>query len=326
MPYICMETLFQRFRRARELKRLAKENAEQDKPLSVMDDIVFKAMLSSNSDDSRTALRSLLSACTRREVSSVQILNNDLTPAYLGGKAPRLDVHVTFNDGEVADLEMQTSKSNDDLRKRAEYCTAMLVAGQAPRGEKYRKMKRVYQVFFLNDILFPQSTKLPRRYFYQEETEHERLSETTEIIFYELPRLERRIDEFLSGRVELEALTAEEKWCMYMRYRHEERAGVLIEQLCCKEEGIMSAEQAVKRVSRDMRRYARRVAEMKNQLDRAMDWDHAREEGIAIGRAEVFEKEQKAREEDRQLFLELLDQGLSVEEIKQRLSLPYSHK
>ena len=73
---------------------------------------------------------------------------------------------------------------------------------------------------------------------------------------------------------------------MYMRYRHEERAGVLIKQLCHKEEGIMSAEQAVKRVSRDMRRYARRVAEMKNQLDRAMDWDHAREEGIAIGRAE----------------------------------------
>ena len=251
-----------------------------------MDDLVFKAMLSSNSDDSREALRSLLSACTRREVSSAQILNNDLVPARTDGKAPRLDVHVTFNDGETADLEMQTGKTNDDLGKRAVYYTSMLAAGQQPKRELYRGMKRVYQVFFLNCILFPQSGKLPRRYYYQEETEHDRLSEVTEIIFYELPKLEDRIDEFLSGRAELENLTAEEKWCLYMRYRHEKRAGALIEQLCRKEEGIMRAEQAVTKVSRDMRRYARKMAEIKNRMDRASDLDYAKREGRAEGLAE----------------------------------------
>ena len=322
-----MKTLFYNFKSARDLKRLAKENAEQDKPLSVMNDVVFKAMLSSNSDDSREALRSLLSACTRRKVSSVRVLNSELVPVHLDAKTARLDVHATFNDGETADLEMQAGISNDDLKKRAEYYSAMLLAGQAPKGKFYRDVKRVYQIFFLNCTLFPKSSRLPRRYYFQEETEHDRLSETTEIIFYELPKLEDRMNEFLAGRAGVENLTAEEKWCLYMRYRHEESAGVLIGQLCRKEEGIMRAEQAVTRVSRDMERYARKIAAIKNRMDRASDIDYARRTGHAEGRAEGraeglqegLEKEQKAREEERQRFLDMLNQGLTVEEIKQRL-------
>jgi predicted transposase/invertase (TIGR01784 family) len=187
-----MNNLFTRYRFSRELKRLAKENAAEGKPLCIMDDIVFKAMLGSNSEDSNEALRSLLSACTRREVRTVQVLNNDLIPAHFDAKTARLDVHVTFNDGEAADLEMQTDKYNDDLKKRAEYYASLLLSGQLTRGKQYRGIKRVYQIFFVNCIVFPKSSKLPRRYFYQEEEEHDRLSEVSEIIFYELPKLEAR--------------------------------------------------------------------------------------------------------------------------------------
>ena len=99
--YVGMKTLpfFNRPRLSGELKRLARENAMNGKPLSVLDDVVFKAMLTTDSDDSREALRSLLSACTRREVSDVQVRNNDIPPAHLAAKSARLDVHVTFNDG-----------------------------------------------------------------------------------------------------------------------------------------------------------------------------------------------------------------------------------
>ena len=51
-----------------ELKQFFKEKAAQRKPLCLMDDVVFKIMLTSDTEDSREALRSLLSACTRREV------------------------------------------------------------------------------------------------------------------------------------------------------------------------------------------------------------------------------------------------------------------
>jgi len=128
-----MRNPFTRSSYARELKQLALEN--NGEPLSVLDDVVFKAMLSANNDDSREALRSLLSACTRRPVAAVQILNNDLTPAHLDAKSARLDIHVTFNDGDVANLEMQASREDDELSSRSVFYSAMLLSGQQIKGK-----------------------------------------------------------------------------------------------------------------------------------------------------------------------------------------------
>ena len=121
-----MSNIFERRRYKQNLKLLASKNAGLDEPLSIMEDMVFKAMLTSDNEDSREALRSLLSACTKRPVTNVRVMNNDLIPAHLDAKAVRVDVNVTFNDGESADLEMQIRKTNDDLRARAEINTAML--------------------------------------------------------------------------------------------------------------------------------------------------------------------------------------------------------
>jgi predicted transposase/invertase (TIGR01784 family) len=274
----------------RELKKRVLENAEQGKPLKVLDDIVFKAMLGSDTEDSNEALRSLLSACTHRNITSVRIANNDLIPAHLEAKASRLDVHAIFNDGEAADLEMQMGISDDDLKTRAEVYTSMLTAAQSQKGKDYKGIKRVYQIFFLDDILFPQSGKLPRRYSYREEEEHDRLNDLTEIIFYEMPKLERRVWDYLEGKISAGSLSEEEKWCMYMKYRHEEQAGQLIEELCRKEEGIMRAEKTVNGISRDYLKAAREMAIIKNRLDRGQAQLNAQlkaqAEGHAKGHAE----------------------------------------
>ena len=74
----------------------------------------------------------------------------------------------------------------------------------------------------------------------------------------------------------------------------------------------MSAEQAVVRVSRDMKRYARKMGEIKNRMDREQYILEATEKGIEIGT-------EKERQENRQHVLDLINQGLSPEEILQRL-------
>ena len=84
-----------------EQRKFFREKAEQGKPLSILDDRVFKCMLASDTEDSRDALRCLLSACIRREVSAVQVLNSEILPAHLEAKSSRFDVRVTFNDGET---------------------------------------------------------------------------------------------------------------------------------------------------------------------------------------------------------------------------------
>ncbi|MDR2576059.1 MAG: Rpn family recombination-promoting nuclease/putative transposase [Treponema sp.] len=304
-----MNNLFKRRRFSRELKRLAKEDGAQGKHLSVLNDIVFKAVLTSDSEDSREALRHLLSACTHREVSGVRVKNSEFLPAHLNAKLTRFDVHVTFNDGESADLEMQLCKPDDDLKARAVMYTTMLMAGQSRKGRYYREIKRVYQIFFLNFELFPNSEKLPRRYFYMEEEEHDRLTNATEIIFYEMPKLEQRVQDILAGKADMENLSGEEKWCTFMKYRHEDRAKKLIEELSLKEEGIMRAERAAAKIDRDYEKFARRLAEDKNRLDIALAREAIRRKGLKEGRAE-----------ERQYILDMINQGLSAEEIKRRLA------
>jgi len=295
-----------------------------------MNDVVFKAMLTADNDDSRGALRSLLSACTHRPISKVQVAKNDLIPAHLDAKAVRLDVNVTFDDGEAANLEMQMSVSGDNLKDRASFHAAMLQASQPSRGRDYHEIKRVYQIFFINDILFPDSDKLPRRYSYREEAEHDRLTEATEIIFYEMPKLEQKMHKILAGTLSMGHLPEDEKWCIYMKYRQEKQALKLIERLYRQEEGIMQAERAVQGISRDYLKAIRRMNIIKNELDRNQRINDmkraARTEGLAEGRAEGLTEGQleKALEIARKMKnkgLPLADiadiTGLSFESIKQ---------
>ena len=282
-----MKLLFNRPRLSGAPKRRAGQNAAEGKPLSLLDDGVFKAVLASDNEDSREALRLLLCACIRREVSAVKVLNSELIPAHLAAKTVRLDVNVTFNDGEVADLEMQAGKSDDDLKKRATLYSSALTYGQSKRGKSYREIKRVYQIFFLNCVLFPDSDKVPQRFAFREEERGTLLNDETEIIFYELPKLEQRVRDYFAGKAGTEALREDEKWCIYMRYRHEEQAEPLIKELCRKEEGIMHAEKALAKVDRDFIRFIRSMNIMKNSMDRAsLLYDGGVEEGLAKGLAE----------------------------------------
>ena len=285
-PYIGMKNFFFRSLFFREQKRFFRENAVRGESLCVMEDTVFKAMLTSDNEDSREALRCLLSACTRREVADVQVVKNEPVPAHLEAKAVRLDVNVTFNDGEAADLEMQIDKTGDDLKTRAAYYAAMLQANQSKKGKPYKEIKRVYQIFFLNCVLFHGSAKVPRRYSYREETEHDELTKAVEIIFYELPKLEQWVKNYLSGKPGVNPLTEDQRWCIYMKYHHEELAEPLIKELCSKEEGIMYAEKALTKVDRDYAKAIRNMNIIKNEYERGVRLEAARKEGLAEGHAE----------------------------------------
>jgi predicted transposase/invertase (TIGR01784 family) len=306
----------------RRIRRQARLNAKQGKPLDPTQDIIFKDLFSAKDDDSRKALCSLLSACIRRPVRDLQVRNSELLPEYYRGKIVLLDVFVTFNDGEQADLEIQATKGGDDLETRALVYAAKLLTGQIKRGLKYREVKRVYSIFFLDKELFPRSKKLPRRYFLMEESEHDRLSETLEVIFYEMPKLEAQVQAFFESKSEsvLKSLSTDEKWCIFLRYKHEEKMAPLIQELCRQEEGIMYAEKKLKKMDRSYVQWSRSFSRLMGRIDYDSGLDAARQdgkaEGIIEGKAEAKAEAEAAAE---QKLLNLINQGLSIEEIKNRL-------
>jgi predicted transposase/invertase (TIGR01784 family) len=282
-------SLLENLRLRAEVNRLARENAQRGKPLSPTLDIVFKALFGGNTRDSREALRSLLSDCIHRPITALTILNNELVPEHLSGKTVRLDIHVSFNNGEEADIEMQAGKSNDDLKNRSLFYASRLLSGQGQKGKRYKEIKRVYQIFFLNDVLFPGSEKVPRRYTVREETEQDRLSEVMEIVFYELPKVEKYVREYEAGIGKLNELPAEEKWCIYMRYKGNERMAGLIEELSRQEAGIMNAERALKKMNRDREQWARTLWREKRAMD-YQDYQLGIKEAVAEAVAEAVEK------------------------------------
>ena len=325
---------FTRFRLDAELRRLARENAQRGKPLKLTLDIVFKTLFGSDTRDSREALRSLLSGCIHRPVRDLSVRNSEIGPEDLWGKTVRLDVHASFNDGEEADIEVQAGKSDDDLKVRAEVYAARLLSGQARRGEKYREVKRVYQIFFLDNILFPGSGKLPRRYSFREETEQDRLSGITEIIFYELPKLEPDMARYVEART-VGNLPAEQKWCIFLKYREKEEMAGLIAELARREEGIMNAERALKKLNRDREQWARALWREKRAMDyldyktrmkeaevegREKGLAEGREEGLAEGREEGLAEGR--REEKLKAAKVLKRLGVPLEQIAAEMEMP----
>jgi hypothetical protein len=70
-----------------------RENAAQAKPLSPTLDFVFKTLFSGKDEDSREALRLLLTSCTHRPVRDLRLQNTEILPAFLlfpqSAKVPR---------------------------------------------------------------------------------------------------------------------------------------------------------------------------------------------------------------------------------------------
>ena len=313
-----MKLLFPFTRSYAEIRRRAREDAAKAKPLSPTIDFVFKNLFSCEDDDSREALRLLLSSCIHRQVKDLRLQNTEMLPTFFLGKMYRLDVHVTFNDGEQADIEMQVNRSNDDLKARSLLYASRLLESQLGRGEDFKDAKRVYVIFFMDFVLFPQSAKVPQRYVFMEETEHNRLNELIEVIYYEMPKTADAVKEYFQGKETLKTLPTEQKWCIYFKYRVEEGMKPLMEELCHEEEGIMRADRALKKIERDREKRARAIFWDNQRLVRNSEMHAAKEEGLLQGR---IEGQQQGKQEGRMATREeiarnMITKGYKFEEIQ----------
>jgi predicted transposase/invertase (TIGR01784 family) len=202
---------------------------------------------------------------------------------------------------------MQVNRSNDDLKARSLLYASRLLESQLGRGEDFRDAKRVYVIFFLDFVLFPQSAKVPLRYVFMEETEHARLNELIEVIYYEMPKTADAVREYFEGKETLKTLPTEQKWCIYFKYRVGEGMEPLIDELRREEEGIMKADRALKKIERDREKRARRIFWDNQRLVYNSDMYAAKEKGLLQGRQEgrIARQEEIARK--------ALAEGLSIE-------------
>jgi predicted transposase/invertase (TIGR01784 family) len=139
-----------------------------------------------------------------------------------------------------------------------------------------------------------------------------------EIIFYELPKLEKYVREYFEGRGRIGNLPVEVKWGIYLGYRGRDGMEGLIAELGRVEEGIMRAERVMEKMNRDAEQWARAIFREKAAMDYRSGMGNAREDGIKIGEERATEK---ARKEKLESARKMKADGFTAEQIQKYAGL-----
>ena len=244
-------------------------------------DSTFKALFTQPTTESKEALHSFLEAATERKIKSFTLSPNDAPGMFPGQRGVSYDILCVFDDGLSANIEMQAFNQKYDYGKRAEYQVARLETTYLKSGAGWEKAPVVFQISVL-DFTYNKdeedSKKVVSRYAMRTKDGNE-LSNTLNIIFIELPKVERLEDS-------LDTNTALENWALFLKEADDPKKTGLIEKLTEKEAGLMQAQKSLSSISANqelwLTQYRLEIAER----DRISGLEASRKEGIAEGIAQ----------------------------------------
>ncbi|WP_294431000.1 Rpn family recombination-promoting nuclease/putative transposase [uncultured Treponema sp.] len=305
-------------------------------PTALLDpkcDSSFKAMFTADTKESNAALKDFISTILNREISELQLIQNEPPVEIVNQNRMSFDVSVKFSDGERCDIEMQSRQENYDYAARAEIQVARLLSTSNKTGQNWHT-PAAYQISVLN-FEFDKSDKSPLSWYTMRKENGGKLSDRLNVVFFDLIKIHR-----LLGKP-VKELSKLEKWGLFLSYADDERRAEYIDQIIRSEGGLMNAKTSLCSVSKDEILWAQQ-----NSIDKAMrDYntimfnakqqgmqeglEQGRKEGlhkgIAVGRAEG--REETAIENAKNLYANGVSVGIiakslgmTVERVKELVS------
>ena len=125
------------------------ENTKANTVLNHCNDVYFKYTLSREDEGSVYARNTIIERVTGIKVKESTVQNPNLDPGTIGKKRIILDVHVKDEKGRFFNLEMQTTYAGVAEMMRFEFYGARALNNQLDCSEKYRDLKPVYQIIFI---------------------------------------------------------------------------------------------------------------------------------------------------------------------------------
>jgi predicted transposase/invertase (TIGR01784 family) len=279
--------------------------------LDIRYDEVFKAVFTKDTKESIGALSHLISALIGRNVKVETVIANEPPIDDLRQRYLRFDVACKTEQGEPVNVEMSFNpKASEPVR--LEYYAARLFTEQDIKGKNknYDDLKKTYQIAILAKSRFFTDEEFIHNFLYYDPDNRISLGGKTKIITVELVKTKPVVDK------PIEDMTTAELWAFFFEYLTDKEKRAKMMEIIKRVEGIAMAVETLSKITQDEVEYARMTTLIKSQLDYQSGMVEARRSGIKEGIEKGMEI---ARKEDRQHFLELLDQGLSVDEIKERL-------
>ena len=206
----------------------------------------FKAIFTQNTQASKIALKSFLSAAIGRDVKEVTVVQNEDASFYKFQRAVDYDINCEFSDGTKAQVEMQGFDQQYDYGKRAEYYAARLVSSVMEVGDDWNSVAQAYQISVL-DFVFDRSNTNPIHHYQMADLgDGARLSGRLNVIFMELPKLPKVV-----SSDDVKNLPSLLKWCKFLKEADNPGSQDLIRAIVESEDGIMKASDTLKNISDD---------------------------------------------------------------------------
>ena len=127
------------------------ENTKTNTVLDYCNDVFFKYALSREDEGSVYARNTIIERVTGIRVKESTVLNPNLDPGIIGKKRIILDVHVKDEQNRHFNIEMQTTYKGLAEMMRFEFYGARALNNQLDCSEKYRDLKPVYQIIFIDE-------------------------------------------------------------------------------------------------------------------------------------------------------------------------------
>jgi len=255
----------------------ADQAVKEGRLLDIRNDVVFKSLLSKDTPESNGALRFLLGAVTGEKVTKATVLNPEITPDTLTGKTVRLDIRCTFNDGSLADIEMQKANTGSlyNLGDRMLYYNVRLMSSTLHEGDSYDRIASCYQISVLGYSEIDDAKV--HHIFTLRDSDGRVLTDRFQIHYLELTKLEPLMKKPVSE------LSDAEICCIFIMYEGRPEYREKLEQLCRQKEEIRMARNALNSISKDKHEWVQQQIRERYETDYRTETRLNKEQAFARG-------------------------------------------
>ena len=207
-------------------------------------DPIFKSLFTQQSEDSKKALESFLSAIFEKTVTNVEVDKNEIPIESEKDKQAIFDVTCRIDEeNKILNIEMQSMNSHNSFDNRSEYHVAHLLNHFVKRGTDWDDVPQAFMISVLNFIYDKTEEDAILSYEMRLENGKKLKSARMNIIFIELPKIEKIPDE------PIEKLTHGQRWGKFFLYADQAKKVEYIKKLVQSEEGLMYAQNALNNIS-----------------------------------------------------------------------------
>ena len=238
----------------------------------------FKAIFTQPTPESRCALKSFLTAAIGRKVVDVTVVENEEPKDFDTERGIRYDINCEFDDGTLAQIEIQGEDKNHAFGKRVEYYVSRLTSSLANVGDEWDKLPQAYQISVL-DFYFDKTNENPIHHYTMVDTnDGSKLPGILNVIFMELPKAVK-----FGKDEDIKTLPSAVKWCKFLKEADAPEKQDLINELARSEEGIMEAAKTLSKISQDRWRWIMQGRIEGEKRDYITGINAAKREGRAEG-------------------------------------------